>query len=516
MTLLEQAYALQQAGRLVEAVIILEYVLREQPDNPDVLCQQANALKSLRRYEEALAVYGRVVALKPDCLDAWLGLGNCFLELHYYVEAIGCYDFILAIHPDYYLACVNRAVALNALERYAEALESSNQALAIHADNVEAHCARAMALCALGYFEAAVNSNQRAISLRADCAEAYANLGSALQMQGNIWQALSSYNQAIAIRPDFANALWNKALLLLLVGDFTEGWALYEWGLQTNQRVIQPLTEKPRWQGQKLQDNQTLLIVTEQGLGDVLQFCRYIPMVQTLGVNVVLEVQPALLSVCSTLAEGLVLVERGQPLPDFDYYCPIMSLPLVFKTTLSTVPGKVPYLSVDRVKQQCWQQRLAGSNAFKVGLVWSGSATHKNDLRRSMNLSQLATLLALPIEFHILQKELRADDEALLTVYPNLYEYRSALMDFSDTAALLSCMDLVITVDTSVAHLAGALGKPVWILLAYMPDFRWLLGCSDSPWYPTATLFRQDVRRAWEPVVADVAAKLVDMRTNDL
>lgn len=253
--------------------------------------------------------------------------------------------------------------------------------------------------------------------------------------------------------------------------------------------------------------NKTMLVCLEQGLGDFIQFVRYIPMIEAMGANVILEVHAALVPLIRTLNGSFKIITKGEALPDSDCYCPIMSLPLAFRTTLETIPNEVPYLSTIPQKQIEWQRRLGSKVRTRVGLAWSGTSDHKNDYNRSISLRHLSPLLDLDIEFHSLQKEIRADDEAILMNSP-IHAHQEELLDFADTAALISELDLVISVDTSVAHLAGALGKPVWILLPYVPDFRWLLERSDSPWYPTARLFRQDRLGDWANVIDKVLAEL--------
>jgi ADP-heptose:LPS heptosyltransferase len=254
----------------------------------------------------------------------------------------------------------------------------------------------------------------------------------------------------------------------------------------------------------------TIFIYAEQGLGDTLQFCRYLPLLEAMGARIVFAVQPSLLTLCASLTMPLTLVAQGQNVPDYDYQCSLLSLPLAFGTALQTIPARTPYLFADAEKVSYWRRRLAAHAGRKVGLVWSGAANHKNDHNRSLALAKILPLFELQIEFHVLQKEFRADDAVLLADYPHVLTHQHDLHDFADTAALLECLDLVISVDTSVAHLAGAMGKPVWILLPANPDFRWLLERSDSPWYPTATLFRQGEDREWSTVISAVQQSLIN------
>jgi hypothetical protein len=297
-------------------------------------------------------------------------------------------------------------------------------------------------------------------------------------------------------------------MLKLLLGDYEEGWELYEWRWKDWGRDFVRPFPQPLWLGDAPIAGKTLLIHPEQGLGDFIQCCRYIPMVEAMGAKVLVEVTAPLVPLISTLKGSFSVVRSGQPLPHFDFHCPIMSLPLAFRTTVETIPANVPYLFADPARKALWQQRLGPRTRMRVGLAWSGNPSHKNDLNRSMPFRALAPWLALAVDFHVLQKDIRPEDAAALAQFPNVQVHSAELGDFADTAALADEMDLVISVDTSVAHLAGALGRPLWVLLPFNPDYRWFLDRSDSPWYPSATLFRQPALGDWDSVVAAVEAQL--------
>jgi hypothetical protein len=293
--------------------------------------------------------------------------------------------------------------------------------------------------------------------------------------------------------------------LLLLRGEYLEGWSLYEWRSKGDDAPAKfPSFSQPSWRGEFDISGKRLLIHAEQGFGDLIQFSRYAPMVLSKGAEVILEVPKPLVTVMQTLHPEVSIAVQGEPLPEFDFHCPVMSLPYAFKTTVETVPSSDCYVSADPAKVALWQEKLGATSATRVGLVWSGSATHKNDHNRSIALTDLLPLLDTPCEWHSLQKEYREGDLAVLEGVPQLHQHQDDLIDFSDTAALIECLDLVITVDTSVAHLAGALGKPVWILVPALHDFRWLLDRTDTPWYPSAQLFRQSEAGEWEPTILRV------------
>jgi hypothetical protein len=315
-------------------------------------------------------------------------------------------------------------------------------------------------------------------------------------------EALASFDRAIAIKPDYAEGYWNKSLGLLLAGDFAQGWELHEWRWKSETTLGLQSRNFPQrlWLGTEDIAGKTILLHAEQGLGDTIQFCRYARLVKALGAKVVLEVPKALRSLLSGLEGVDELVEQGEALPAFDYHCPLLSLPLAFKTDLTNVPGSRPYLAASPQKRDAWAQRLGAKSKPRAGLVWSGSTLHKNDHNRSLTLQQLLPHLPDCCEYLSLQKEVRDVDKAVLEG-SGIRHYGEELEDFTDTAALCELMDLVISVDTSVAHLAGAIGKETWVLLPYSPDWRWLLDRHDSPWYASMTLYRQDETREWPSVL---------------
>jgi len=251
-----------------------------------------------------------------------------------------------------------------------------------------------------------------------------------------------------------------------------------------------------------------LLIQGEQGLGDIIQFCRYLAQVKTLGAEIIFEVPESLIPLVSTMRCPMTVVAKGCPLPQFDAYCPVMSLPYVLKTTMETIPAEIPYLFAEESRVSKWQQRLGTNGKLRVGLVWSGSAAHKNDKNRSIRLEELLPLMDCRAEWHSLQKEYRQHDIPVLNQNPQIHQHQDHLEDFADTAALIECLDLVISVDTSVVHVAGAIGKQIWTLLPYCPDYRWMLDRDDSPWYPTAKLYRQSKDEDWQSVVHQVLLAL--------
>ena len=548
--------ALVELKRFDEALAAFDRAIAARPDYAEAHSNRGNVLKALERFEAALSSYDRAVALRPDLADAHSNRSNVLNALKRFTEALAASDRALALRPDFAEAHSNRGNALSGLKRFAEARTACDRALALQPEFAEAHCNRGTALQELGRFEDALASFDRAIAARPEFAEAHCNRGNALQELGRLDEALaahdrtlslrpnfadahynranalqaqkrfadalSSYDNAIALRPDFADAHFNEALCRLLTGDFARGWEKYEWRWQTTQIGDHKRTfARPLWTGSDAVAGKTILLHAEQGLGDTLQFCRYVPLVAARAGRagrVILEVPKPLHALMQNLDGGAQIVVMGDPLPDFDMHCPLLSLPLAFGTTLETVPAQIPYLGAPEAKARAWRDRLGAREKMRIGLVWAGNprkelpGSNRIDRLRSMAFERLEPLLGIAgCEFYSLQK---GDDAvAQLRESPlrhRVIDWTDDLHDFSDTAALVDNLDLVIAVDTSVAHLAGALGKPFWLLNRDGTCWRWLLGRDDSPWYPTVRQFRQDDSRDWDGVIARIAAALAD------
>ena len=500
---------LQVLKRHEEALKSYDRALRIKPDYAHALNNRGNALRDLKRYEEALESYDRALKIKPDYADALNNRGVALFDLNRHEDALESYDQALRITPDDADALSNRGNALRDLKRYEEALKSYDRALRITPDDAETLNNRGVALYDLKRPEEALACYDRALRIRPDDPHVLDNRGNALCDLQRHKEALVSYEFALKIKPDDANAHWNMSLCLLRLGDFARGWQEYEW------RWKQEAWEKskrefarPLWLGAESLEGKTILLYSEQGLGDTLQFCRYTRLVAELNAKVVLVVQPPLLPLLADL-EGAQVLPMGAELPAFDYHCPLPSLPLAFQTGLHTIPAGIPRLRSDPARVGVWRNELGTKTRPRVGLVWSGSSGHKNDHNRSLALAEMLPLVADWAEWVSLQKEVRKTDAGLLASRPDIHHLGEQLNDFADTAALVELIDVVVTADTSVAHLAGAMGKAVWILLPFNPDWRWLLDREDSPWYPTARLFRQPAIGDWVSVIDRVREELV-------
>jgi tetratricopeptide (TPR) repeat protein len=540
-----RAHALKSLNRLEEALDSYDRAIGLKPDYFDAFLNRGNILQDLNRPDQALANYGRAIALRSDHADAYFEYANLLLGLNRLDEAVACYDRVIALHPEDSKAYCNRGVALQRLGRLDKAVASYDQAVALGPNYADAYCNRGLALHDLKRLDESLASYDRAINLKPDYADAYRNRGNVLQDLNRIEEALKSYDSAITINPDYAEAyfdrskilsglkrideaiescdiaiklkpdwaepFWNKSLFSLSLGKYIEGWKLYSyrWKIGDLNNKLRPYN-KPLWHGSDPLNDKTLFIYPEQGFGDYIQCIRYALLAEQMAANVVIEAPAPLMSLVSTLKGNFTLVETGAPLPEFDYHCPVMSLPLAFKTTVETIPAQIPYLFVDEAKKKQWRKNLGEKTKPRIGLVWSGTPIHRNDHNRSFPLRQLSDLLDLPFEFHSLQKDVRAVDIDALEEFSQVHQHQDDLLDFSDTAALVEQMDIVISVDTSVAHLAGAMGKSLFVLLPYVPDYRWMLDRSDSPWYPTARLFRQPALYDWDSVIAEVGQVLME------
>ncbi|OHE87692.1 MAG: hypothetical protein A3G75_03405, partial [Verrucomicrobia bacterium RIFCSPLOWO2_12_FULL_64_8] len=401
-----------------------------------------------------------------------------------------------------------------------EAIAAYQRAIELKPDFADAHNDLGIALQTQGKFDQAIASYQRALRLNPEHAEAYNNLGLTFYDQGRAADARGAYRLALAIMPQYADAHLNYALTLLLQGNFSEGWKEYEWRFESNKEVrnLKSRFRNPLWQGEALAARKVLLY-SEQGLGDTLQFVRYAPLIAQRGGRVFIECQPELKRLLKSVTGIEEIIGRGEPLPDFDVHCSLLSLPLALDTRLDTIPAAMPYLQSEPHIAAYWKEKIGGGTELKVGLVWAGSAREQNpransvDRRRSLALRQLEPLAKVPgVRWFSVQKGEPASQAKSPPQGLALVDYTEELRDFADTAGLVANLDLMITVDTSVAHLAGAMAKPVWMLSRLDGCWRWLLEREDSPWYPSMRIFRQHAHGNWADVISRVAAALLDMR----
>ncbi len=515
---LMDAVVAHRAGRLDAAAANYRAILKAQPDHPDALHLLGLVFHQRGNQEEALRLIGRALRLAPANGAFANSLGLALLAQNRLGEAEAAFTRALSCDSGLAEAHNNLGNARARLDDAAGAVAAYRQAIGLRPDYAEAHANLAAALRRLGDLAGAEAAVMRAFELRADYVGALCTLGLIRHEQGAYEDALAAYERALALEPEMAAARANRSTLLLLLGRMDEGWREYEWrwrieGFTTPRRDF----AVPAWEGEPLA-GRTILIHAEQGLGSAIQFVRYAPLTAHRGGHVILECQPPLVRLFASLSKekgdgagSVSLVAKGDRLPDFDVHAPLMSLPRLFATTLESVPSAVPYLAADPDLRAVWGHRLAAVARPRVGVVWAGNPQHHNDRNRSAPATALAPLLAMPgVSFVDLQvgagAEQRADldpDAAAALASPG-----GVIADFADTAAIVAELNLIISVDTAVAHLAGALARPVWLLVPFVPEWRWLRERTDSPWYPTMRLFRQTRPGDWAGVVAAVAEAL--------
>ncbi len=529
---------LRDSGDRVAAERVFRWATRLKPSLSAAYAGHAATLRDLGRPEEGVAVWRAAAAAGPDHAETRNGLGNALQGLERYGEAQAAYRAALALDPGHTHACANLAAALRGGGAPDRAAVLQRRALRLQPDFAAALSGLGLALAALDRPAEAAALHARAIALQPDFAGAQSNLGSAVLALNQADAAEAAYRRAILLDPAMPDPHRNLGIALLLQGRLAEAWPEYEWRLRCADSPTPVTLPRPRWDGGPL-DGRVILLHAEQGLGDVLQFVRYVPMVAARGGRVMLCAPRSLERLFAGLEGMGQFVAAGTPVSGFDLHTPLLSLPLAFATTLETIPA-VPYLRPDPALAAAWGGRLAAALAApekgpekgperglrtirRVGVVWGGSPGHGNDRNRSLPLAALAPLAAIPgVRLVSLQKGPPADQLADPPAGMEILDLAalsgpgpgpgnapgSGLEDFADTAAAMANLDLVITVDTSVAHLAGALGRPVWVLLPFAPDWRWLLGRDDSPWYPTMRLFRQPAPGHWAPVLERVAERL--------
>ncbi len=497
-----------------------------QPNDPIANHNRGLALMSLARPAEARQSFERTLQLAPGSQPSWLWRGKCDLELQRPAEALASFERAKSLAPGDFAAHFQAGIALAQLTRNREALDSFTSALACNPRSAEAFNNRGAVAVRLFHPDSALADFQRAIELSPGYVDAYVNYGNTLKGLGRYREALAPLERALALRPGDIEATWSKALLLLSQGDFAGGLPLYEARLQRDPvRRLQRDFNRPRWSGQPSLAGRSVLVHAEQGLGDTLQFARYLRPLEDLGAEVTFEVQPVLMQVLRSLPLRGKLLARGDSLPNTDFHIPLLSLPLALGTRIDTIPGGVPYLSVDPQATQAWRERLAALPGRKIGLNWHGNpqAESLSALQaRSFPLAAAAPLAQLPgITLVSLQKGAGSEQRAQVGFTDRIAQLTDPLHlgpaeIATETAAILQCLDLVITADTALAHLAGALGVQVWIVLQEVADWRWLVDRTDSPWYPTMRLFRQRSTGDWAEVFQRIARELAPSQGSEM
>lgn len=478
---LRLAESYHDSGLLQEAADTYTAATLHAPNHVAIACNHGNILRELSRFREAAETYRRAVALAPNNHETWNNLGVALKDLGRIKEAVDAFRQSIHNKPDYAEAFSNLAPALQQLNRAAEAIDACQHALALNP----------------------VHDG------------ALTNLGNALLANNRTNEAIAAFARARECNPCNHVAFKNEGIAHLLSGNLLTGFALYEarWE-EAEFRATRHNFARTQWLGEQPLAGRSILLHSEQGLGDTIQFARYAPLLVRQGARVYLEAPAPLFELLSDLP-GPTVFPQGAPLPHSDFHCSLLSLPCALKTNINSIPAPIPYLQPRTPRIARWQSAADQLTGLKVGVVWSGNPNHKNDHNRSIPFTIFKTLFTcINASFTGLQKEMRSEELPELSPCPTFHNWASGINDFSDTAGLIQHMDLVISVDTSVAHLAGAMGKPTWVLLPFSPDWRWLLNTDRSPWYPTVRLFRQPKTGDWETVLAQVATSLAKLTSN--
>jgi tetratricopeptide (TPR) repeat protein len=533
---------LSEAGELDEAAALFERLLQMTPSDAEAHYDLGRLRKRRGDLQAAVNCYRSAINLRPNCFEIHFNLAAALFQVGMFEESAHSYQQALRLQPNDAEAHYSLGVALQESGKFEAAAESYANAIRLKADYAEAYSNLGIASAELGNLPMAINFLRYSLTLQPSSPDIHCNLGNLLFKQGDTIAAIDSYRNGLMLQPDHAVALANLGVTLETLGDaesaeecyqsalksrpdfslakfflglhqlskgeFSVGWNAYEHRWVSKEcRSYRRTFSQPRWRGEDIQGSR-ILLYAEQGLGDTMQFVRYLSMLLARGAEIILEVQPNLYRLLKNSFEQVRVIRAGEAHPDFDWQCPLLSLPLAFGTDLESIPSSGPYLRVEATAAAIWAERLS-ADTLRVGLAWAGNPKHSRERQRSISLEQLARLTRIEgLTFYSLQKGAAAAPLKSRSSDLRLIDLDAGQEDFADTAAIAANLDLVISIDTSVAHLAGAIGRPVWILLHHMPDWRWLRGRSDSPWYPTARLFRQTVPGNWNGVLDQLEESL--------
>ena len=509
---LKSADRYHHSGDIQQAQTQYQRILQVEPDQPEALHGLGIIAFQLKKYNTAGDLIGKAIENKPKVPQFHYNLGLVFIALNRHEKGIQAFEKAIKLKPDYSDAYYNLAFALKEQRQFENAAKNFKIAIKLSPDDAYAYYNLGNTYEALDRYEAAVKSYQSAINKSRNFTDVHNNLAVVLKKLGRFDEAISHFREAIRLQPDCAEARWNLSLALLVNGQFKEGWKEHEWRfVRGNRRTIYPHRFSiPLWDGSSF-IGKRLFVHSEQGFGDTLQFIRYLPMVKSRGGTVIFETFGPLLGILNGfpgIDEMVEISPERSHAESCDYYVPIMSLPMLFATDISSIPSNIPYIFADRIKVEQWKNRI-NKEGYKIGIVWAGKPGHGNDKNRSCELEHFLPLAGIPgVAMYGLQKGDAARQAETPTGMKRTINFDRELKDFSETAAAIENLDLIISVDTAAAHLAGAMGKPVWTLLPYAPDWRWLLEREDSPWYPTMRLFRQPARGDWGVVFDKVKDEL--------
>jgi tetratricopeptide (TPR) repeat protein len=509
--LIKTAFNYYQSGNFQQAENIYREILTNQPHNVHALYFLGIISFQRENYYLSIEYFKKVICLDPQNGGTYINLGDALRENQQIDEAILSYQKAIQLNPTLEDAYNNIGVCLKEKGLLDEAILYYQKALQLNPKFSGAYNNLGVVYNEKQQYNNAIFCYQKAFQIDPNSAETYNNLGCVLQDRGDFDNALINFKKALQLDPQNADAHLNLSFLLLLSGNFNRGWKEFSWRLKRKDSQRYDFSQ-PLWDGANI-DGLTILLHTEQGLGDTLQFIRYAPFIAQNGAKVIVACQREVCALLRTVEGIEQVIERGEDLPDFNVYCPLLSLPLLLNATLESIPAKVPYVRIDSLLVQKWRNKVQHDHSkIKVGLVWAGRPEHKDDRNRSCRLEFFSPLAELSnISFYSLQKGVASEQAKNPPKGMKFLDYTEEIRDFSDTAALMENLDLTLSVDTSVVHLAGALGKSVWTLIPFSPDWRWMLNREDSPWYPTMRLFRQPSLGDWESMIARVKDELLQL-----
>jgi tetratricopeptide (TPR) repeat protein len=496
---------LKDKGQLDEAIAACRQAIALKPNYPEAHNNLGVALKDKGQLDDAIAAYRQAIALNPNFPEVHNNLGIALKDKGRLDEAVAAFRQAIALNPNFPEAHSNFGDVLRDTGQLDEALAACRRAIALRPNYSEAHSNLGNALSEKGQLDEAITAFRQAIALNPNLPEAHNNLGGALKDKGQFDEALVAFRQAIALNPNLPEAHINLSLVLLSLGHFAEGWEEFESRLQLPRLHLNRGFSQPQWDGRD-PAGKTILLFTEGGFGDALHFIRLVPQATARGGRWFLECQPELVTLFDKTPGIERIIPRGQPLPEFDMQIPLQGLPRVLKITLENIPNEVPYLNPPADRVERWAAKLAGETRLRVGLAWAGSKGTKGDTR-TRSLDVFAPLASVAgVKFFSLQKGESYEQSPPAGM--EWADFTGEMSDFADAAALVRNLDLVVTVDTSIAHLAGALARPVWVLIPFLADFRWLHKRTDSPWYPSMRLFRQETFGDWPTVISRIVESL--------
>ena len=494
--------------RYEDVTKISNQILDQNNSNKEAWLNLGNAHQKLEQYEQAISSYDKAIGLEPEYAEAWSNRANALKEIEQYEAALASYDKAISINPGFTEDWSNRGNTLHELEQYEAALASYDKAISINPDFSKVWSHRGNALLKLGHYEQALLSYEKAISLEPDYANAFFNRAIALRELQQYEAAITSYDKTISLKPNHYDAYWNKSLIQLLIGDFQGGWTNYEY------RWVRKDTTEKRYQEiaslKKLDDakSSAVLVWWEQGYGDVIQFSRYIPLLAERAAQVTFVVPLALETLLSRSLPPVKVISNEEPIGDFDFQVPLMSLPGLFSSELSNIPFTDRYLKTRQSNFNRWREKLnLDHSRINIGIACSGNAKNEHDKFRSMDLSFFEPLSKLA-NLYLIQKDVRQSDKDFLDRNADIKFLGDQISTFEDSASIVEHMDLIVTVCTSLAHLAGALEKRTMVLLTWNSDWRWFLDRQDSPWYSSVKLFRQTKPGDWESVMQAAISEL--------